>query len=250
MWRDIAGYEGLYQISDTGRVLSLQRTIYRCDGVPHRVRQREMKISRQKNGYMNVRLSYQGNETNKCIHRLVATAFIENPNGLPQVNHVDCDKTNNHVGNLEWCTERHNIHHAHQNGLMNPCRGENHWQSKLKEEDVIEIVRLRGVGYTIKQIGDMFGCGDSIITKILHGKAWCHITGLSRRKQTSGKGETNGLAKLSNSQALRIVELKKNGKSTREISNAIGCSLLTVQRVCNGSAWSSVTGIERKSKQK
>lgn len=104
LWKDIQNYEGLYQISTCGRVKSFRRcTKYHCSDeyflAPHTM----------KNGYMQVTL-YSRNKAKRkfLIHRLVADAFLPNPNALPQINHKDENKQNNHVENLEWCTAEYN----------------------------------------------------------------------------------------------------------------------------------------------
>ena len=112
-WRDIAGYEGCYQVSSCGRVKSLERPIYRADGSLHRMQSEKILADRVNTyGYHLVLLSNMGATETKCIHRLVAEAFIPNDDGRPQVNHIDGNKANNAVENLEWCTGRENILHA------------------------------------------------------------------------------------------------------------------------------------------
>lgn len=106
-WRGIAGCEGCYQISSCGRVKSLERPIYRADGSLHRMQSEKILADRVNTyGYHLVLLSNMGATETKCIHRLVAEAFIPNDDGRPQVNHIDGDKANNAVENLEWCTGR------------------------------------------------------------------------------------------------------------------------------------------------
>lgn len=100
IWKDVNGYEGLYQVSNTGRVRSLN---YNHTG--------EVKIlapSSDRRGYKHVNLFSQGTRRIKLIHRLVAEAFINNPDNLPHVNHKDECKSNNVVENLEWCTQEYN----------------------------------------------------------------------------------------------------------------------------------------------
>lgn len=100
IWKDIPGYEGLYQVSNLGNVRSLN---YNKTG--------EIKLLKpftSHNGYRIVSLSNNGKLKGYTIHRLVANAFIPNPNNLPQVNHIDENKTNNRTDNLEWCTQAYN----------------------------------------------------------------------------------------------------------------------------------------------
>jgi len=101
IWKDVPGYEGLYQISNLGNVLSLN---YRNHGYSQ-----VLVPKRNNSGRLWVEL-YGHRKRKPClIHRLVATAFIPNPNGYPQINHKDENPTNNRVDNLEWCTGDYNI---------------------------------------------------------------------------------------------------------------------------------------------
>lgn len=100
IWRDIQGYEGLYQVSNYGRVKSL------CAGRWHTEMIR--KAVPDKDGYLTVVFKKDNKVSCYKIHRLVASAFISNPNNLPHINHKDENKTNNHVSNLEWCTAKYN----------------------------------------------------------------------------------------------------------------------------------------------
>lgn len=99
-WRPIKDYEGLYEVSNFGRVKSL------CAGRWKSTMLRKPQPTL--NGYMAVMLKKSGKVRLITIHRLVATAFLDNPDGLQEVNHKDEDKTNNHVDNLEWCTRKYN----------------------------------------------------------------------------------------------------------------------------------------------
>ena len=95
IWKDIKGYEGLYQISNLGNVKSLKNKIY-------------LKPSIHKKGYLHCGLSKKGKRKQCFIHRLVAETFIDNPYKLPCVNHKDCNPKNNKIENLEWCTYKDN----------------------------------------------------------------------------------------------------------------------------------------------
>lgn len=99
IWRTIAGYEGLYEVSNKGRVRS--KTL------------RLRSPSYTKDGYHKLNLSNKGKCTTHQVHRLVALAFLPNPLGLPHVNHKDEDKENNDVSNLEWCTAQYNSVYSH-----------------------------------------------------------------------------------------------------------------------------------------
>ena len=116
-WRDISGFEGLYKVSNLGRVLSCERTRKsKGDSISH-VRARIRVACDDEDGYPLVVLySIYGNRT-AHVHRLVAEAFIPNPDNLPQVNHVDGNKHNNRVSNLEWCTNLENMRHSVRIGI-------------------------------------------------------------------------------------------------------------------------------------
>lgn len=103
-WRDIKGYEGLYQVSDLGRVKSLN---YNKTGEERLMK--PYKISKKsENTYYLIQLHKDGKKYRKRVHRLVAEAFIPNPNGLPDINHKDENGLNNRVDNLEWCNAKYN----------------------------------------------------------------------------------------------------------------------------------------------
>lgn len=104
-WKDIEGYEGLYQISDRGFVRSLDR----IDCAGRKLKGKIKRAVKDKNGYLQIRLSKNGITQTYKVHRLVARAFISNPLEYPQVNHLDENKANNAAENLEWCDCKYNI---------------------------------------------------------------------------------------------------------------------------------------------
>lgn len=134
IWKDVAGYEGYYQVSNLGNVRSIDRVIYSHKlqfSTKRKLNGRKIKpYINRKNGYVYVYLCKNGIYKNKRIHRLVAEAFIDNSNGYDQVNHINGDKTNNNVKNLEWCNNQQNVIHAYKKGLIN------HYSRSIEQYDL------------------------------------------------------------------------------------------------------------------
>lgn len=108
IWKAVLGYEGLYEVSDIGRVRSVGRLVNGREGQMLTVKERVLKPDVNQLGYRRVTLSKDGKAKRFAVHRLVALAFIPNPDGLPCISHEDDDPTNNSVGNLRWCTYAYN----------------------------------------------------------------------------------------------------------------------------------------------
>lgn len=118
IWKDIKGYKN-YQVSNLGRVRSKDRVIIRNDGETRHYKSKILTPQITKKGYLRVSLYNDNGIKSANIHRLVAFAFIENKSNLPQINHIDGNKKNNRVNNLEWCDNRYNQIHAISKGLRN-----------------------------------------------------------------------------------------------------------------------------------
>lgn len=171
-WADVHGFEGHYKVSNRGEIVSLQRVIMRSNGHSLRVDQRTLSQAKHTGGYLSVNLWKDNKSTNCLVHRVVAQAFIPNPERKPEVNHKDGDKTNNTVSNLEWSTPAENTSHAYRTGLV--CRsGESNPRSKLSELAVRVVLKLCDMGsVSYREIAAVFGVSESSISMIASGERW------------------------------------------------------------------------------
>ena len=126
IWKDIEGFEGYYQVSNMGRVKSLERIRIANNGKSETaqfpVKEKILSVSKQTQGYSQVSLCKNGTQKSYRLNRLVANTFIHNPENKPEVNHIDGNKDNNRVDNLEWVTSAENQKHKVENGLVKPYR--------------------------------------------------------------------------------------------------------------------------------
>lgn len=178
IWKPVVGYEGYYEVSNLGRVRSIPRTVIYKNGKTQGNYVGQILKHDTANGkagpYKSVRLCINNKPKRKSVHRLVAEAFIPNPFNKPNVNHIDCDPSNNIVSNLEWCTQKENI--AHSIKLGNHPRGSKTGTSIVTEEQVLEIRNLRlTTNLTVQQLADMFGMKHGGVKQILLRKTWKHI---------------------------------------------------------------------------
>jgi len=136
-----------------------------------------LKQGETRAGYKIVQLSKRGQKKKtKMVSRLVAEAFIPNPNNYPEVNHKDHDKSNNFYLNLEWCTASYNIKYAYYNGRMPYRGGEGCSLSKLKDKDVLEIRKLyKTKEYSQADLAEKFDVGVQAIGRIIRRQRWKHL---------------------------------------------------------------------------
>jgi hypothetical protein len=178
-WKDIIGYEGMYQVSDHGRIKTLPRKVKSAiSSSGYRTLTEKIHIPCDNgNGYKYVTIRIDGGKNKHVyIHRAVAEAFLCNCFDLPEVNHIDGVKSNNHVDNLEWCTRSDNVGHAHKTGLNYSLKGESNPQSKLTEEKVRFIRESISSGEkTNKELSEMFGISNGYISNLVARKKWKHV---------------------------------------------------------------------------
>ena len=167
IWKDIKGYEGIYQVSNIGKIISLPRngTI---------LKKKKLKNILNNRGYLCVNLSKNNIQKKNAIHRLVAETFIPNPDNLSQVNHKDGNKQNNCVENLEWCTCKENIQHARKTGLLNDYGSKNKL-SKFTDEQ-IKFNRKKYIKndkkYGCTSLARKFNVSKSTISYIINNKTY------------------------------------------------------------------------------
>lgn len=133
--------------------------------------ERELKTHLDKNGYVQIGITTNGKTKTYKVHRLVAKAFIPNVLNLKEVNHLDGDKRNNDVSNLEWCDHKHNLGHASKMKLFR--YGENHQHSKISQKDADEIrVLYKKGGKSQGKLAEMYGISRAAVYRILHNHTY------------------------------------------------------------------------------
>lgn len=164
IWKDVVGYKGLYEVSNFGRLRSRGR---------HGVLSIR-KIFIGDRGYYR-RSLYDNGYKNFSIHRLVAMAFISNPDCKPYINHIDGNKLNNYASNLEWCTQAENLRHASKSGTLK-LGGCNNPNASFTEQQVIEIRALYAKGgLSCAKIANMYGVTASPIKNMVARRTYRNI---------------------------------------------------------------------------
>lgn len=154
-WKNISGYDGDYRVSTCGRIKSENRTITRTDGLNIKYPSVMLKQTKSHKGYLTVSLSDRKHKRQTFfVHRLVAKAFIPNLHNYPQVNHIDGNKENNSVENLEWVTQTENMQHAVDNGLK--------WTKKVM------CIETGAIYNSVRRAGKATNIGHKEISKCCH----------------------------------------------------------------------------------
>lgn len=158
-WKHIDGYDR-YEVSDCGRVRTKEG--------------RFMSFMVHHKGYFKVELSKNGEGKGHFVHRLVAKAFIDNPENKPQVNHKDTDKQNNRIGNLEWATQLENVDHAFANRLMSVFKQSKN--VKILTDEQIHIIRDAKFNrnFTRKDLCKSIGVSIHVVKDIRSKRSWAH----------------------------------------------------------------------------
>lgn len=169
IWKQISGFSD-YEVSDDGRVRFVGG--WRSFGSQRRyIPPGERKLAVKANGYMQVTIYNERRPANKYVHRLVAEAFVPNPDKLPEINHKDGNKQRNRHSNLEWVSSIQNKEHARA-VLGIDFSGERHGMAKITEIEALEIIRAPG---THQDIADRYGVSRQQVGNIKNGLSWAYL---------------------------------------------------------------------------
>lgn len=172
IWKDIPEYEGLYQVSNLGRVKSLNRII-KSKLIGSFQKQGTIIKPHKRGNYLKVSLSKNGEINQLSVHRLVAQTFVVNPEKKPCVNHKNGDKIDNKDTNLEWMSYSENTTHSYKNGFQKVQFGSKTSQAKLNELQVLQIRQL-SKKITVTEIESKYNMTVSTISQIINRKLWKH----------------------------------------------------------------------------
>lgn len=152
-----------YEVSITGKVRNIKTGYILKPYISH--------------GYYRYIFRVNGKKVNLFMHRLIMEYFVPNPENLPFVNHINCNKLDNRVENLEWCTPADNVRHAYAHDLMNIPIGEDRYNNKYSEADVLKVIELLKTGeYTKSEIADIVGVPKSLVKAVKQKHNWNYLT--------------------------------------------------------------------------
>lgn len=242
IFKDIKDYEGLYQISNLGRVKALAKFCKtKGDGIRYSP-EKIMKTGNDIHGYQLIGMSKNTKRLTFKVHRLVAQAFIPNSENKPFINHKNGIKNDNNFKNLEWCTDQENMDHAVRTGLIK--KGEDNPNSKLNEKDILRI-RNEFKDFSISDVARKFNVDWNTIKRVITGDGWKHLeyqekdknikylNSLEYKEKTFCKYSNN---KLSEKEVKEIIRLK--GKRPQFIiAKYYNVNRNTIYNIHNGKTW-------------
>lgn len=213
IWKDVVGFCGLYRVSNLGNVSTASGRI--------------LKPSTNPKGYAALSLYKEKKAYSFRVHRLVAIAFIPNPNNYDQVNHKDAKKLNNRVDNLEWCNNLQNIRHAHMMGLMAAPNGERNGHSSISDKTAQAILDSEGPHYLIAK---RFNTTSAVVKMIRNRVNWKHLTPSKDRV-------VNPQRKLT---AEQVAEIRTKWNSYSKMAAHYNVSKATVAEIVQGRTWKDI----------
>lgn len=235
-WRDIKEFEGYYQISNLGRVRSLSRKVKSKWG--YVLRQGKIRaIDFDNFGYPTCRLSKNGKHKNKRIHVLICEAFLGGKKPNEEVNHIDGNKANSILSNLELVTRSGNIKHAYKLGLRKPKYGEQNHLSKLTEKQVLDIFSQRDSSIA-KVLSEKYCVSTDTIYDIWSGTKWAHLTKAIKINRIR-KGEQHCCAKITEKEVIQIRKLSIS-MSKRELADKFNITYDHVRQILSYYTWKHV----------
>ena len=250
IWKDIEGYEGHYQVSNLGRIMSIERlTTSKSEKKPRKFGGIYLKYQ-DNDGYKMVSLCKNSIQKYMSVHRIVGKAFIPNPNNCPDINHKNLNKSDNRVENLEWVTEKQNIQHAIANGRINHIFGENNHKSILTWELIKQIREEYLLNNKISQsaLGKKYGVSKYAITAVISNEHWFDSEyqklidsgEVQNRYNQSTDGENNSQAKLTEKDIIYIRQIDLNKQSRAQIAKIYNVSTGCIDNIVTRKSWKHI----------
>ncbi len=244
-WKPVTGYEALYEVSDLGRIRSMDRICQHKNGATSTRRGRILKPALRA-GYPFINLCLDGIHRQVHVHRLVAEAFCPKEPGNEVVNHLDGDKTNNHAANLEWTTHQGNAAHAFASGLNRARHGEESHSSKLTADQVAAIRTSLINGETGVALAEKHGVHVMTISNIRNARSWreaetddlaaCQLAD----RKLSHKGEEHPSHILTERDVEQIIRRLIDKEQQKMIAFEFGVHPVAISNINNGLAWNHV----------
>jgi hypothetical protein len=219
--KDISEFLGEYVITETGLVISVKKDLV-------------MRSRIDKYGYEIITLHKNGKAFTRKVHRLVAIAFIDNPENKPIVNHLDGNKLNNNYRNLEWTTVSENSKHAMTLDLL--PKGTNHSNSKLDEQSAGEIKFLIEKGFGNSEIANAFGVTSGCVYSIREGITWKDVEVI----RTDTRPITKSAKKLTDQDVKKVKKLLDDGHTCANIGRLFEVSRSAISSIKCGKNWKNV----------
>jgi len=241
-WKAVPEWEGIYEVSNWGRLRSVPRVADSGFPVHGKIR----SSSPDRNGYLKSFLCVNGSRKMKSHHRLVCSAFIGDGLGM-EANHISGIKTDNRLVNLEWVTRSENMRHAYKEGLNFAHIGESNPRSKLCDESVVAMRAKWDTGlFSMADLSREFGVAVGQIKRALSGETWSHLQLVGNYREHIGKvtnhvnGERSPRSKLTKEDVMAIRKMRSQGAHLKEIAKKFGVTFGLIGHIVNRRIWKHV----------